>query len=139
MIRGAVVTAQRPYAELVREAEKARLLLDAARPLGETLEPERVYTRFRALLADAVEHELVEGLVGQMAASVRVARLRKERSRLEAAEAAARAVAAEREQAASVLEAVGDGIFLVDDAGCVRLWNRAAEVVTGLRAVEVRD
>ena len=262
MIRGAVVTAQRPYAELVREAEKARLLLDAARQLGETLEPERVYTRFRELLADVVEHdgvivssyedtdglircdyawsdgekldasrlpplplnregggmqsrvivtgeaalfndvpdvvqhepgvyydvdregtmrkipdtgppktraammvpvkhegavvgvvqlmtdhaeytpeqlELVEGLVGQMAAAVRIARLRKERSRLEAAEAAARAVAAEREQAASVLEAVGDGIFLVDEDGCVRLWNRAAETVTGLRADDVRD
>src|ERR671928_976625 len=262
MIRGAVVTAQRPYAELVREAEKARLLLDAARQLGETLEPERVYTRFRELLADVVAHdgvvvssyedadglircdyawsdgeqldasrlpplplnregggmqsrvivtgeallfndvpdvvrhepgiyydvdregtmrripeggapktraammvpvkhegavvgvvqlmtdraeytreqlELVEGLVGQMAAAVRIARLRKERSRLEAAEAAALAVAAEREQAASVLEAVGDGIFLLDEDGCVRLWNRAAEVVTGLRAGEVRD
>jgi hypothetical protein len=57
MIRGAVVTAQRPYAELVREAEKARLLLDAARQLGQTLEPERVYTRFRELLADVVEHD----------------------------------------------------------------------------------
>jgi len=262
MIRGAVVTAQRPYAELVREAEKARLLLYAARQLGETFEPERVYTRFRELLADVVEHdgvivssyedtdglircdyawsdgekldasrlpplplnregggmqsrvivtgeaalfndvpdvvehepgvyydvdregtmrkipdtgppktraammvpvkhegavvgvvqlmsdraeytaeqlELVEGLVGQMAAAVRIARMRKERSRLEAAEAAARAVAAEREQAASVLEAVGDGIFLVDEDGCVRLWNRAAETVTGLRADDVRD
>jgi PAS domain S-box-containing protein len=87
----------------------------------------------------AEQLELVEGLVGQMAAAVRIARLRKERSRLEAAETAARAVAAEREQAASVLEAVGDGIFLVDEDGCVRLWNRAAEVVTGLRADEVRD
>jgi PAS domain S-box-containing protein len=262
MIRRAVVTAQRPYTQLVREAEKARLLLDTARQLGETLEPERVYTRFRELLADVVEHdgvivssyedsdglircdyawsdgekldasrlpplplnrdghgmqsrvivtgeallfndvrdvvqhepgvyydvdregtmrkvpeggttktraammvpvkhegavvgvvqlmsdhaeysaeqlELVEGLVGQMAAAVRIARLRKERSRLEAAEAAARAVAAEREQAASVLEAVGDGIFLVDEEGCVRLWNRAAETVTGLRAEDVRE
>jgi PAS domain S-box-containing protein len=262
MIRRAVVTTRRPHAELAREAEKARLLLDTARQLGETLEPERVYTRFRELLADVVAHdgvivssyedadglircdyawsdgeqldasrlpplplnregggmqsrvivtgepllfndvpevvrhgpgiyydvdregtmrkvpdggapktraammvpvkhegavvgvvqlmsdhaeytpeqlELVEGLVGQMAAAVRIARLRKERSRLEAAEAAARAVAAEREQAASVLEAVGDGIFLLDDGGVVRLWNRAAEVVTGLLAEEVRD
>src|SRR5919199_5998548 len=227
MIRGAVVTAQRPYVELVREAEKARLLLDTARQLGETLEPERVYTRFRELLADVVEHdgvivssyededglircdyawsdgkrldvssfpplelnregggmqsrvivtgepllvndvpevvqgpgvyydvdregtmrripetgppktraalmvpvklegavvgvvqlmsdraeysaeelELMEGLVGQMAAAVRNARLQRERTRLEAAEAAARAGAAEREQAAYVLEA----------------------------------
>ena len=61
--------------------------------------------------------ELVEGLVAQMAAAVRNARLLKERVRLESAEAAARAVAAEREQAAHVLEAVGDGIFLVDGDG----------------------
>jgi two-component system, OmpR family, phosphate regulon sensor histidine kinase PhoR len=81
--------------------------------------------------------EVVEGLVGQMAAAVRNARLQKERARLEAAEAAARAVAAEREQAARVLEAVGDGIFLVDGDGRVRLWNRAAEQVTGLRSQAV--
>src|ERR671930_568391 len=177
MIRRAVMTTRRrPYAELVREAEKARLLLDAARQLGESLEPERVYERFRELLGDVVEHEpgvyydvdrdgrmrkipdtgppktraalmvpvkhegavvgvvqvmsdraeydaeqleLVEGLVGQMAAAVRNARLQKQRSRLEAAEAAALAVAAEREQAAYVLEAGGDGIFLLDDARLV--------------------
>jgi two-component system phosphate regulon sensor histidine kinase PhoR len=85
------------------------------------------------------EHlELVEGLVGQMAAAVRNARLQRERRRLEAAEAAARATAAEREQAANVLEAVGDGIFLVDTEGVVRLWNRAAETATGLGAERVR-
>jgi signal transduction histidine kinase len=242
--------------ELERKAEIAELLLDAARQLGETLEPERVYQRFHELLTDVVRHdgvvvssyeegdglircdyawvegnlldpaifpplplnregggmqsrvivsgepllvndvaeqvrregtyydvdregtirklpesgppgtraammvpvklegrvvgvvqlmsdqveytpaqlELVEGLVGQMAAAVRNARLQKERSRLEAAEAAALAVAAEREQAAHVLAAVGDGIFLLDADGLVRLWNRAAELVTGVRA-----
>src|ERR671929_190788 len=63
MIRGAVVTVQRPYAELVREAEKARLLLEAARQLGETLEPERVYTCFRGLRADEVrDRPLAEAL-----------------------------------------------------------------------------
>jgi PAS domain S-box-containing protein len=82
--------------------------------------------------------ELVEGLVGQMAAAVRNARLQRERRRLEAAEAAARATAAEREQAANVLEAVGDGIFLVDADGVVRLWNRAAEIATGLGAEGAR-
>jgi PAS domain S-box-containing protein len=82
------------------------------------------------------ELELVEGLVAQMAAAVRNARLQKERRRLEAAEAAALAVAAEREQAAQVLDAVGDGIFLVDADGVVRLWNRAAERVTGVSAEE---
>ena len=78
--------------------------------------------------------ELADGLVQQMAAAVRNARLQKEQLRLEAAEAAARAVAAEREQAAFVLDLVGDGIFLVDEAGIVRLWNRAAAQVTGLAA-----
>jgi PAS domain S-box-containing protein len=86
---------------------------------------------------DAEQLEVVEGLVAQMAAAVRTARLQKERRRLEAAEAAARAVAEEREQAANVLEAVGDGIFLVDRDGIVRLWNRAAELATGLVAEEV--
>ena len=81
--------------------------------------------------------EVVAGLVAQMAAAVRNARLQKERRRLEAAEAAARAAAEEREQAAHVLEAVGDGIFLVDRDGIVRLWNHAAEVATGLAAGEV--
>jgi two-component system phosphate regulon sensor histidine kinase PhoR len=79
------------------------------------------------------ELELFEGLVAQMAAAVRNARLQQERRRLEAAEAAALAVAAERERAADVLEAVGDGIFLVDEEGVIQLWNRAAFLITGLR------
>ena len=240
--------------ELERKAEIAELLLDAARELGETLDPERVYERFHQLLADVVEHdgiivssyderdclirceyawvegnlldpasfpmlplnrdgggmqsrvitsgrpllvndfahrvhetgayydvdregtirkvpesgtattqaaimvpvkdegsvvgvvqimserieyspeqmELVTGLVAQMAAAVRNARLQKERRRLEIAEAAAKAVAEERQQAAQVLDAVGDGIFLVDGGGVIRLWNRGAAVTTGL-------
>jgi PAS domain S-box-containing protein len=243
---------------LAREARMARMLLDAARSLGETLVPDRVYERFREILGDAVQYdgvivssydaadgtirceyawvdgellapealpplklgppghgmqsgvihsgrslltndvaervkdggtyydvdasgairklpdegvtgvtaammvpikdegrvagvvqvmtsratydreqlELVEGLVAQMAAAVRNARLHGERARLEAAEAAARAVAEEREQAARVLDAVGDGIVLVDEQGVVRFWNRAAEIVTGVRAEE---
>jgi PAS domain S-box-containing protein len=81
--------------------------------------------------------ELFQALVTQMAASVRTARLQKERRRLEAAEAAARAVATERERAVRVLEAVGDGIFFVDRNDIVRLWNQAAERATGLRAQDV--
>jgi signal transduction histidine kinase len=247
--------------ELERKARVAQLLLDATRALGETLEPERVYDKFRDLLADVVQHdgvlvssydegdglircdyawsdgnrldaavfpplplnregggmqsrvivsgeplffndvaevvqrpggtyydvdgegtirklpesgppgssaammvpvkhegrvvgvvqvmtnsgaysaeqlEIVDGLVGQMAAAVRNARLQVRQRRLEAAEAAALAVAAEREQAANVLDAVGDGIFLVDGGGVVRLWNRAAALVTGLSGDAVR-
>ena len=96
------------------------------------------------LMSDRQEYlpeqlELVDGLVAQMAAAVRNARLQEQRRRLEAAEAAARAVAAEREQAAQVLEAVGDGVVLVDEDGVVRFWNRAAELITARAAAEVRD
>jgi len=254
--------AERPRAddELVREARKARLLLQAARALAETLEPQRLYDRFREILAEAIQHdgvvvssydesdglircdyawvdgrhldpaafpplqlntagggmqstvirsgepllandvqervkgegtyydvdregtmrklpesgesevraammvplkhegrvvgvmqlmsdqsfysreqlELAEGLVAQLTAAVRNARLHEERTRLQAAEAAARAVAEEREYAARLLEAVGDGIMLVDGTGLVRFWNTAAEVVTGLTYASVR-
>jgi PAS domain-containing protein len=82
--------------------------------------------------------ELFAALVGQMAAAVRSARLQKERSRTEAAQAAASARAAEREQAARVLEVVGDGIFLVGHDGRIAFWNRAAEVITGLDVEDVR-
>jgi PAS domain S-box-containing protein len=41
----------------------------------------------------------------------------------------------ERAQAARVLAAVGDGVFLVDSGGRIRLWNTAATTITGL----VRD
>ena len=40
-------------------------------------------------------------------------------------------MAAAREQAARVLEAVGDGVMMVDPDGALRFWNRAAELVTG--------
>jgi PAS domain S-box-containing protein len=40
--------------------------------------------------------------------------------------------AEERAQAARVLETVGDGVFLVDLGGIVRIWNRAAEAITHL-------
>ena len=83
--------------------------------------------------------ELVEGLVGQMGAAVRMARLREERGRAEASEAAAEAVAAEREQAARLFEAVGDGIFYVRRDGIVRFWNRSAELIVGLSSADVID
>ena len=39
----------------------------------------------------------------------------------------------ERERAERVLAHVGDGVFLVDHDGVIRLWNQAAEAITGLR------
>src|SRR3954447_9410788 len=44
---------------------------------------------------------------------------------------------AERAQAAQALAFVGDGIVLVDPDGVVRLWNAAAETITGLAAEQV--
>jgi signal transduction histidine kinase len=91
------------------------------------------------LMSDRVSYEpeqleLFEALVEQLAAAVRNARLQVRQRELEAAEAAAQAVAAEREQASQVLDLVGEGVFLVDKQGIVRSWNRAAELTTRLTA-----
>jgi PAS domain S-box-containing protein len=45
----------------------------------------------------------------------------------------------ERERAERVLAHVGDGVFLVDHDGVIRLWNTAAEAITGLRADAICD
>jgi PAS domain S-box-containing protein len=42
-----------------------------------------------------------------------------------------------RAQAAQALEFVGDGVFLLDAGGVVRLWNPAAAAITGLLEAEV--
>jgi two-component system, OmpR family, phosphate regulon sensor histidine kinase PhoR len=44
----------------------------------------------------------------------------------------------QRDQAARVLSHLGEGVFLVDDAGVIRLWNPSAEAITGLGAGAVR-
>ena len=43
----------------------------------------------------------------------------------------------ERAQAARVLASIGDGVLLVDRGGVVRLWNTAAERITGAAEAEV--
>jgi PAS domain S-box-containing protein len=43
----------------------------------------------------------------------------------------------ERAKAARVLASIGDGVLLVDRGGRVRLWNAAAERITGLAAAAV--
>ena len=43
----------------------------------------------------------------------------------------------QRAQAARVLSHIGDGVFLVDSDGVIRLWNTAAEAITGVPADEV--
>src|SRR3954454_6534562 len=80
---------------------------------------------------------IFEGLVAQMAAAVRNARLQRERLRLEAPGGGGRAPPAGRGRAAHVLDVVGDGIFLVGSDGAIGLWNRAAAAVTGLEPQRV--
>ncbi len=43
----------------------------------------------------------------------------------------------ERAQAARVLAAIGDGVVLLDSSGTIRLWNSAAEAITGLPRADV--
>jgi PAS domain S-box-containing protein len=45
--------------------------------------------------------------------------------------------AEERGEAARSLAAIGDGVFRVDAAGRIRLWNPGAEAITGLAAADV--
>ena len=87
---------------------------------------------------DAEQLELAEGLVGLMAAAARNARLHETAQAEAAARARAETIAAERENAARVLEAVGDGVFLLDDEGQIGFWNQAAELVTGRVGEDVR-
>jgi PAS domain S-box-containing protein len=79
----------------------------------------------------SAEHErIAEAVAAQAGVAV-------EKAQLLAAERAARAEAEARADAAVALEVVGDGIALVDQQGVVRLWNQAAESITGLRAAGV--
>ncbi len=43
----------------------------------------------------------------------------------------------QRDQAARVLSHLGEGVFLVDSSGVIRVWNAAAETITGLAAEEM--
>jgi hypothetical protein len=60
-----------------------------------------------------------------------------ENARLYETAEAARREAEARAQAALALRFVGDGVLLIDPANVVRLWNPAAETITGLRAEDV--
>jgi signal transduction histidine kinase len=77
------------------------------------------------------EHErIVEGIA--MHAGIAI-----EKARLLAAERDARAEAEARADAAAALEVVEDAVVMVDASGFIRLWNRAAETITGQRAESV--
>jgi PAS domain S-box-containing protein len=72
---------------------------------------------------DETDLAFAEELARQAAAAVDNARLYAE--------------AENRAQAARALASVADGVFLVDGSGVIRLWNPAAEAITGLAATEL--
>jgi PAS domain S-box-containing protein len=74
---------------------------------------------------DEAEVALLEAIAQSTKHALQRIRLADERDRL-------LRQADERAHAARVLGSVADGVFLVDASGIVRLWNRAAELITGL-------
>ena len=61
------------------------------------------------------------------------------RARTLESEREACAAAEERAKAALTLDHLGDGVLMLDPAGFVRVWNRAAGRITGLPASEILD
>jgi PAS domain S-box-containing protein len=116
--------------------------IDRALPTKKTLRPyEDVFVRkdgsFFPVLASAspiVSDGEPVGTVIEVREITEEKRAERERADLLTRERAARREAEARAQAAQALHFVGDGVFLVDSAGVVRLWNPAAETITGLRA-----
>jgi two-component system, OmpR family, phosphate regulon sensor histidine kinase PhoR len=74
---------------------------------------------------DEAEAALLEALAGSVGHALERLRLAEERDQLYRE-------ADERGKAARVIGAIADGVLLVDDARIVRLWNPAAEAITGL-------
>jgi PAS domain S-box-containing protein len=119
--------------------------IDRALPTQKTLKPyEDVFVRkdgtFFPVLASAspiVSDGRPVGTVIEVRDITEEKRAEGERAELLAREREARREAEARAQAAKALHFVGDGVFLLDREGCVRLWNPAAEAITGLPAGEV--
>ncbi len=73
------------------------------------------------------EAALLEAVAASICHAMERIRLSEERDRLYRE-------ADERAKAARVIGSIADGVMLVDEAGVVRLWNPAAEAITGLPA-----
>jgi PAS domain S-box-containing protein len=74
---------------------------------------------------DEAEEALLEAVAASIGHALERLRLAEERDRMYLE-------AEERSKAARVIGSIADGVLLVDDAGIVRLWNPAAEAITGL-------
>ena len=74
---------------------------------------------------DEAEAALLEAVATSIEHALERLRLGDERDRLYRE-------ADERGKAARVLGSIADGVLLVDEAGIIQLWNRAAETITGI-------
>jgi PAS domain S-box-containing protein len=118
-----------PDQELALRSLGAQVLACApfvGRTLGGVVGVARIYDRS----FDEAELALLEALAASIGHSLERLRLAEERDRLYRE-------AEERANAARVIGSIADGVVLVDDAGIVRLWNPAAEQITGLVCEDV--
>ncbi len=106
--------------EILRGLELCSNILVPLVARGRTLGVLTLATAESGRIYDRADLELAEELARRAAVAVDNARLYGE--------------AAERADQAQALAFVGDGVLLVDAEGVVRLWNAAAETITGLRA-----
>lgn len=120
----AALAAPRPHADFVLWSLGAGALASApfvARTLRGVVGVARLHDqRF-----DEAETALLEAIAVSIGHALERLRLAAERDRLYRE-------AEERGNAARVIGSIADGVLLVDDAGIVRLWNPAAEAITGL-------
>jgi signal transduction histidine kinase len=79
---------------------------------------------------DEAEAALLEAVAASVGHALERLRLTEERDRLYRE-------AEERGKAARVIGSIADGVLLVDDSRIVRLWNPAAEAITGLPSAVV--
>jgi PAS domain S-box-containing protein len=131
--------------ELIREVAEEHLLA-ASRGDPELLEALRAIGMTSLMCTPLVARGRVIGTVTVL--SDQAERLFGEEDLATAEELARRAAVAvdnallfheveRRAEAARVLEHIGDGVFMIDADGVVRLWNRAAEALTHLDSDDV--
>jgi len=120
-----------PAAETPQRAEGFDLLSVGARALicapfgGRPVRGVVGVARFYDQSFDEAEAALLEAVAASIGHAVERLRLTEEREQLYRD-------AHERGKAARVIGSIADGVLLVDDARIVRLWNPAAEAITGL-------
>jgi len=118
-----VVDATQRYEGLDLLSVGARALVVA--PFGSVVRGVVGVARFYEQGFDEAEAGLLDAIAASICHALERLRLAEERDRLYRE-------AHERGKAARVIGSIADGVMLVDEVGIVRLWNPAAEAITGL-------